>query len=57
MIKNIPDYAKDYKYIVARRVDGEFWFYDAWNDSYKANTVARELKSYGNDAVVFNMEG
>ena len=27
MINNFPTYANEYKYIVARRVDGELWFW------------------------------
>lgn len=30
MIKNIPAYAYDYNFIVARHVDGEFWFWGAY---------------------------
>ena len=43
MINNVPDYASEYKYIVARRVDGELWFYGAWNDHERANEVALEI--------------
>ena len=35
-INNMPDWAKRKKYIVFRMVDGEAWFYDAWNDYMKA---------------------
>ena len=43
MINNLPIYANEYKYIVARRVDGELWFWGAWNDRNKANEVAIEI--------------
>lgn len=43
MINNLPTYANEYKYIVARRVDGELWFWGAWNDLNKANEVALEI--------------
>lgn len=43
MINNLPTYANEYKYIVARRVDGELWFWGAWNDRNKANEVAIEI--------------
>ena len=43
MINNLPTYANKYKYIVARRVDGELWFWGAWNDRNKANEVAIEI--------------
>ena len=42
-IQNVPEYAKNYKYIVARRVDGELYFWGAWNDRNKANEVAIEI--------------
>lgn len=50
-IQNVTEYAKNYKYIVARRVDGELWFWGAWNDRNKANDVAEELV---NGVVVVN---
>lgn len=43
MINNLPAYANEYKYIVVRRVDGEFWFWGAWNDCNRANEVAIEI--------------
>ena len=43
MINNLPAYANGCKYIVARRVDGELWFWGAWNDRNKANEVATEI--------------
>ena len=43
MINNLPAYANEYKYIVARRVDGELWFWGAQNDRNKANEVAIEI--------------
>lgn len=43
MINNLPTYANEYKYIVAYRVDGELWFWGAWNDCNKANEVALEI--------------
>ena len=50
-VQNVASYAKDYKYIVAKRVNGELWFWGAWNDKNKANAVALEL---GNGVVVKN---
>lgn len=43
MINNVPDYASEYKYIVARRVGEELWFWGAWNDYERANEVALEI--------------
>lgn len=42
-IKNVANYAKDYKYIVARRENNNLWFWGAWNDRDKANKVADEI--------------
>lgn len=42
-INNLPDYVKEYRYIVANEIDGELWFWGAWNDKAKANTVANEI--------------
>lgn len=39
-INNLPAYANNYKYIVVREVDGELWFWGAWNDANKANEAA-----------------
>lgn len=39
-INNLPAYADDYKYIVVRYVDNEYWFWGAWNDSDLANEAA-----------------
>lgn len=50
-IENCPDYAKDYKYIVARDVDSTLWFYGAWNDEHEANRVAQVL---GENALVLD---
>ena len=43
MIYNLPDYANEYKYIVARRIDGDLWFWGAWDDRNEANKVALEI--------------
>ena len=48
-INNKPASADNYEFIVARRVDNEFWFYGAYSDGFKAGNVASELS----DAVVF----
>lgn len=42
-INNLPTYANEYKYIVASRVDGELWFWGAYNDRDKAYSVACEI--------------
>lgn len=42
-INNFPKYAEDKKYIVAREIDGELWFYGAYDESNKANEIALEI--------------
>ena len=42
-INNLPEYARDYNWIVARIVDGEAWFYGAYNDEGKAFAVGTEV--------------
>ena len=37
MINNIPEHTE--AYIVAREIDGEFWFYATFADSVAAPTV------------------
>lgn len=49
MIKNMPDYADNYEFIVARKVDGEYWFYGAYANVCEANKVAADI-----DGVVFH---
>lgn len=48
-INNYQSYADKYQFVVARRVNGELWFWGAWNDRNTANTVADEL---GNGVVI-----
>jgi hypothetical protein len=48
-IENYPDYAKDYKFIVACEVNGKLWFYGAWNDDSKTYRIADSL---GDNAIV-----
>lgn len=39
-IKNLPTTATNYRYIIAREVDGDLWYYGADNDRNRANEVA-----------------
>ena len=41
-INNLPTYANEYKYIVVREIDGEWWFYGAYNEGSKAEHAAVE---------------
>lgn len=52
IINNLPRYAAEYDYIVASVVDGDLWFYGAWNDESRAYEVARSI----NGTVVKNSE-
>lgn len=51
-VNNVPNYAHDYRYWVVRAVEGELWFWGAWNDENRANEVAAELF---NGAIVVNI--
>lgn len=42
-INNLPAYAENKSYIVVRSVDGELWFWGAWDDRDTANEVALEI--------------
>jgi hypothetical protein len=43
IINNIPDYAGNFTYIVARLCENELWFWGAWNDEEVAYKVAAEI--------------
>lgn len=43
-INNLPKYAEDKKYIVARRVEGELWFWGAYDDPNKAVDAVMEIR-------------
>ena len=51
-INNLPDYAKGYKYIVARWCEDELWFYSAHDTEEKAIKVACEVDG----KVIFNTD-
>lgn len=42
-IQNVPEYAKDYRYVVVRLLDNEYWFYGAYNDIEQAQRIAQEI--------------
>lgn len=42
-INNVPDYADEYNYIVARICDRELWFYGAYDDKATADRAAEEV--------------
>ncbi len=45
-INNFPIYANEYTYVVTRLVNGEHWFWGAYNDYFKAEAVADEIGGY-----------
>ena len=42
-INNEPPYAKDYEFIVARKVENEYWFWGAYEDGCMADRAASEI--------------
>lgn len=40
---NIPEYAKQYQFIVCRDVENTLWFWGAFSDVLKAQKVAIEI--------------
>ena len=42
-VKNLPEYANEYQYIVASRIDGDLWFWGAWNDMKEAINAAEKI--------------
>lgn len=43
IINNLPNYYEDYPFIVARRVDCDWWFYGAYGTRTRAADVACEV--------------
>lgn len=41
-IKNLPEYAKSYHYIVVSVVDKELWFYGAYNEWERAVEAVKD---------------
>ena len=46
MIRNVPEYAKDHKYLVVRLIDDEMWFWSAHDTRAEAGDVAVEVDGY-----------
>lgn len=42
-IQNMPEYAYEYDFVVARECDGDFWFYGAYKTEKRAYKVALEV--------------
>ena len=51
-INNKPASANDHKYIVARYVDDELWYWGAYDDDARATQVAVEIDGI----VIYNSE-
>ena len=52
MIHNVPEYAKNYPYLVVNLVEGEFQFWGAYKTLTKASEVASTICTY----VIFKNE-
>ena len=50
-VQNLPEYANEYQYIVASRIDGDLWFWGAWNNMKKAINAAEEI---GGEVIINN---
>ena len=44
IVNNVPPYAEG-KYIVAKAVYGELWFWGAWDDESEAERVAKDFEN------------
>lgn len=42
-INNKPAYADNYEFIVARKCNGEWWFWGAYANGFKAEQAATEI--------------
>lgn len=42
-LMNMPEYANDYEFVVAREVDGDYWFWGAYENGFKADQIAHEI--------------
>ena len=52
-VKNLPEYANEYKYIVASQIDGDLLFWGAWNNMKKAISAAEKI---GGKVVMNNLK-
>ena len=50
-VNNVPSYAYENKYIVARLYDASLWFYGATNNTEEARRIATEM-----DGVIIEVE-
>ena len=40
---NEPEYSSHYEFVVTREVDGEYWFWGAYSNGFKAEQAALEI--------------
>lgn len=52
-VNNVPEYAAQYRYIVARLVDGDLWFWGAYGTMERATEAAESIDGL----IVINEEG
>lgn len=50
-VYNLPDCIDNYWWLVVRLVDGQLWYYDAWNFAYKEDAY-RQAMELGNGLVL-----
>lgn len=43
MIHNLPKTASEYRFVVAREIDGDLWYWGAYNDWVKAHDAAVKI--------------
>lgn len=55
-VNNMSENALNYKYVVAKQYNGEWWFWGSWNDFSKATEAAVDLVNEGVVAVVIPRE-
>lgn len=46
VVLNMPEYANDYEFVVAREVDGDYWYWGAYSDGFKAEKAAIEIGGF-----------
>lgn len=50
-VYNLPDCIDNYWWLVVRVVDGQLWYYDAWNFAYKEDAYM-QAQELGNGLVL-----
>lgn len=42
-VQNVPRYAAEHRYWVAKFGDGKLWFWGAWDDKLRADSIAKDV--------------